>query len=270
MASDDKLPLWVFGIFIVIIYSPVVWVRRLEPFKKGFMLAMGIIVLAVITTSWYAFDVISEQNDGGAGPGYEPINTDYFWSMVGFAFYLFEGIGCLLPILREAEHPETFSFLVMAAQWTIISVQIFFGSVCYYAWGTSLTESVVTEMLPAGNVFVQVMKLLYCISLIYSYKVNIVPTFSALESFILGVKETKKNEDEISGDERSEGQESTSLYWKVNILRSSVVCLTVVAVILVANKLDKFYAVSGAVLGMTNVLLLPSICHYRLKAEDRC
>ena len=71
--------------------------------------------------------------------------------MVGYAFYMFEGIGCLLPILRETEHPEQFSCLVMAAQWTLCSLQILFASLCYYTWGASLTEPVVTEMLPPGN-----------------------------------------------------------------------------------------------------------------------
>lgn len=58
--------------------------------------------------------------------------------------------------------------------------------------------------------------------------------------------------------------------WKVNMLRSAVVAITVIVVILVAEKLDKFYAVSGAVLGMSNVLLLPSIIHYKLGADTRC
>lgn len=103
------------------------------------------------------------------------------------------------------------------------------------------------------------MKLLYCISLIYSYKVNIVPTFSALEVYLLGVKETSTDEEEAPA-------QSVRLYWTVNAMRSLVILMTVIAVILVADKLDKFYAVTGALLGMTNVLLLPSICHYKLKA----
>lgn len=53
----------------------------------------------------------------------------------------------------------------------------------------------------------------------------------------------------------------------MNILRSLVVLFTVVVVIFVAKKLDKFYAISGAVLGMTNVLLLPTIIHMKLASK---
>ena len=55
-------------------------------------------------------------------------------------------------------------------------------------------------------------------------------------------------------------------YWKVNALRSALIAFTLLVVLLLAKKLDKFYAISGAVLGMSNVLLLPSICHLNVAA----
>ena len=76
-----------------------------------------------------------------------------------------------------------------------------FSSLCYYAWGDSLDKPVVTEMLPAGNIFVQVMKLLYCVNLVYSYRINIVPTFTTLEVYILGVQETNKEENTIQDND---------------------------------------------------------------------
>ena len=52
-------------------------------------------------------------------------------------------------------------------------------------------------------------------------------------------------------------------------MRSMVVVLTVVVVIYVADFLDKVLAVIGAIFGMVNVLILPSLCHYNLVAETR-
>ena len=128
-----------------------------------------------------------------------------------------------------------------------------FGSLCYYAWGTDIKEPIITEILPSADLWVQIMKLLYILNLIYSYRVIITPTFSTLEHYILGVKETKTDEEAP--------QEPASLFWKVNCLRSVVIFLTLVVVLLVSKSLDKFYAVSGAILGMVNVVLLPAICH---------
>ena len=116
--------------------------------------------------------------------------------MIGYAFYLFEGIGCLMPILREAENPENFALLTFSAQWTICILQILFSSVCYYAWGNSIVEPMITEILPADNVWIQIMKLLFCVNLLYSEKIIIVPTFSCLEYYILGIKEKKTEEDQ--------------------------------------------------------------------------
>ena len=53
-------PLWVFGFAIWLIYSPIVWVRRLEPFAKAFIFATAMIALGVVTTSYFATDLIIE------------------------------------------------------------------------------------------------------------------------------------------------------------------------------------------------------------------
>lgn len=49
-----------------------------------------------------------------------------------------------------------------------------------------------------------------------------------------------------------------------------MVLITVVVVIYVADHIDKVISIAGAIFGMTNVLLLPALCHLRLVAETRC
>ena len=141
-----------------------------------------------------------------------------------------------------------------------------FSALCYYAWGDGIVEPLITELLPASDIWVQIVKLLFCINLIYSYRICIVPTFNTLETYILGIKETNKDEDK---DGELEAEEDNATYWKVNALRSFVIACTVLIVLVVADYLDKFYALSGAILGMTNVLLLPSICHLKLVSVTR-
>ena len=72
--------------------------------------------------------------------------------MIGYSFFLFEGIGCLLPLMRETEKPENFAMLTLGAQFTIVVIQILFSTLCYYAWGNEIVEPIITEILPAGNV----------------------------------------------------------------------------------------------------------------------
>lgn len=83
-----------------------------------------------------------------------PINESSFWGTVGFAFFMFEGIGCLLPVMRETEKPEKLPMITVAALLTLCGIYVAFSSLCYYAWGDNLNQPVVTEMLPADNLLV--------------------------------------------------------------------------------------------------------------------
>ena len=60
------------------------------------MFAVFMILLGVFTTAVFALKQISDQ--GGPGPDVKPIAKDTYWNMIGFAFFMFEGIGCLLPM----------------------------------------------------------------------------------------------------------------------------------------------------------------------------
>ena len=64
-------------------------------------------------------------------------------------------------------------------------------------------------------------------------------------------------------------QETRAQYWKVNALRSFCVLLTVIVVILVADHLDTFMSVVGAVFGMSNVLVLPGLAHLKLVSKTK-
>lgn len=173
-----------FGLAIWIFYTPLVWVRRLEPLSKLFIFSVFMILLGVLTTSIFAFSIIEEQD--GSGEEYKAINNDSFLGTIGFAFFMFEGIGSLLPVMRETEKPERLPVIAASALITLCCIYIAFSSLCYYAWGENLTEPVVTEMLPADNLFVQIMKLLFCINLVFSYPLTMVPTFNTLEVYLLG------------------------------------------------------------------------------------
>ena len=95
---------------------------------------------------------------------------------MGFAFFMFEGIGCLLPVMKETAVPEKFPKLVVICLVTLCSIYVIFSFLCYYTWGSDLNQTVVTEMLPADNTYVQIMKLLFCTNLIFSYAMTNIVT----------------------------------------------------------------------------------------------
>ena len=115
---------------------------------------------------------------------------------------MFEGIGCLLPVMREVEKPDLYPIQTIGALIFLCTIYVLFAFTCYYAWGSNLDEPVVTEMLPPDNHFVQVMKLLFCLNLMISFPVTIVPVYHALEA-VIGKEETSQEETaaiEVTGD----------------------------------------------------------------------
>ena len=55
------------------LYTPLVWVRHLERFSKVFIFAVMMILVGVLTTTYYASELIKEQE--GPGPDFVPLNT---------------------------------------------------------------------------------------------------------------------------------------------------------------------------------------------------
>jgi amino acid permease len=82
------VPVWVFGFLLFIIYSPLVWVRRVASFKKAFYLAFTIVILTVALTGWFMLDSIA-QNDWQPAPGFVASIPTNFWTMLGGAFFTF-------------------------------------------------------------------------------------------------------------------------------------------------------------------------------------
>lgn len=216
---------------------------------------MGMILLAVVTTSVYCIRLI-QDNDGAPGPEYVPINKNSYFLMLGFAFFMFEGIGCLMPIMKEVKEPEEFGKMTVAALTTLCVVYILFSSLCYYAWGSDLNQTVVTEMLPPANTFIQIMKLAYCINLVFSYPLTSVPANQTLQEYCFGT----------SNSGRLDRPDEKRLFWKVNAVRSLILASALLITTFAADSLDKVMGLAGSIFGMTNVLLIPSLCHLKLMA----
>ena len=134
------------------------------------------ILLCVITTSMYAHKIIEKQ-DGEPGPEFEAIDMGSYWTMIGFSFFMFEGIGCLMPVLAETEKPSQLPALTIAALSLLCVIYCIFSGLCYYAWGSDLTQPVVTQMLPQDNILVQAVTILFCLNLVFSYPMSMTPTF---------------------------------------------------------------------------------------------
>ena len=115
-------------------------------------------------------------------------------------------------------------------------------------------------MLPANNFIVEIMYVLFCINLVFSYPLIAWPANQTAAYYILGTHED---------DKLGHAHETLKHYWKTNIIRSGLLLLSILTTIYVASFLDHLISITGILLGMSTVLFLPALCHYKLVAETR-
>eukprot|EP00355_Strombidium_rassoulzadegani_P010505 CAMPEP_0168615500 /NCGR_PEP_ID=MMETSP0449_2-20121227/4535_1 /TAXON_ID=1082188 /ORGANISM="Strombidium rassoulzadegani, Strain ras09" /LENGTH=196 /DNA_ID=CAMNT_0008656239 /DNA_START=817 /DNA_END=1406 /DNA_ORIENTATION=- len=76
--------------------------------------------------------------------------------MVGLAFYMFEGVTSVLPILEASneEARSSFTVLLISALSILLFLNIGFSELCYYAWGSDLKEPIIIWQFPDDNLAV--------------------------------------------------------------------------------------------------------------------
>jgi hypothetical protein len=96
-------------------------------------------------------------------------------------------------------------------------------------------------------------EILFCLNLVFSYPLTVYPTNRIIESFLfMKMKE-----------------ETTLKAWLMNLSRTVVVFLGCYFSILFKATLDDFLGVSGAVLGISIILIIPTLCHYNVVAKTK-
>ena len=119
--------------------------RDLEKFKYGFMLGVSMILLAVLTISYFCYDKIKERGFEKPPSGYYSINNDRYWDMIGFSFFMFEGIGSVMPVMNACDEraQQKFPYILAGALATLCTIYILFSELCYYTFGDDLKEAIV-------------------------------------------------------------------------------------------------------------------------------
>ena len=246
-----------FGLIVLALFSPLAWIRKIETFKIGFMFGFAMIIVTVITISTFCISMnlgsTSTQDLTLEQRGFNPINYETYFSTIGFFFFLFEGIGGLMPIMSATKDREVFPYLLCGALGFLCIMYIIFGELCYYTFGSGLTKPIIMEMMPADNPIIQVVKILFMINLVFSYPLTIFITNLILEGFTF--KRMKQN--------------TPTRKWLKNFQRSLVLGTGIVCAMYLRDSLDRIFALSGTLLGTTVVMAVPAICHYKLLAKTK-
>jgi amino acid permease len=177
---DVDVDPWIFIIITLLIHAPLSWIRQIERFQDFYVFAvfsiLGMIILVVVFES-----MLLSEHDNEAGPGWTAFNEDKYFIMICLAFYMFEGIGSVLPVMEASDAKDNFNVLLVSALATLCCVHIVFSELSYYVYGNDLNEPILILKLPADNWVVVVAKILFCVNLLISYPLVIYVTNNVIE-----------------------------------------------------------------------------------------
>jgi len=181
--------MWSYAIGLICVYAPLSWVRNLKYFSFGYIIGMVMIIFTTVLVMVYCLNQLL-FNGGPANDGFVPVNTSKMWDMIGFSFYSFEGIGTLMPVMKETSVPKKFKGILIRALLTLSVFFSLFGCISYGYFGNQDEKFVINNM-DSSNVVIKVTKLLYCVNLVFSYPLTIFPANMTFESYCF--KETPDN-----------------------------------------------------------------------------
>lgn len=93
---------------------------------------------------------------------------------------------------------------------------------------------------------------MYCVNLVFSYPLSIYPTNVTLEGYLF-----------------SKLKEGATRYWLCNLSRFFVCFAACFCSITFESILDEFLGLTGSILGIPIILIVPTVCHYNIVAETK-
>ena len=167
--------------------------------------------------------------------------------MIGSAVYAYEGFGTILPWLDVAEKPELFNKTLLVVLATVFTVYTSFGVYCYFIYGDSLVDPLITANLQPQGLLVYIIKVAFSINLVLTFPLTVYPANIIVESYLFeGTKASK-----------------TRTYLK-NLSRTIVSMIGVGVCVVVGSEVDKFISLSGTLACTPISFFLPAMFHLKL------
>jgi len=127
----------------VIIYTPLACLRKIQHLSIGYLIGNVTILFTTLLVFFYCIGGLARR--GPQNDGFNPVNSSP-WKMIGFSFYCFEGIGTLMPILRESVDPYSFPRILKMA---LIFLSVYFSGfafVCFKYFGNQNEKFVINNI----------------------------------------------------------------------------------------------------------------------------
>jgi len=138
----------------------------------------------------------------------------------------------------------------------VCAVYVLFGYFTTAAWGSTQTSPLITSKLEhedfAPEWIGNVVKILFCFNLMFSFPLVIYPSIMIFENYLFdGWEKTRKRQ------------------WSKNVNRAFIVALTCGITVLLGEKLDKFLSILGALCCTPIAFMFPALFHFKTCADTK-
>ncbi|OZJ03053.1 hypothetical protein BZG36_03775 [Bifiguratus adelaidae] len=247
------------------ILTPMCLIRRIARLSWTAILADGLILVGLVVLLYFDFqrlllDNAREKTNSDLSKGIQLafgpninllFDSTHASIFIGTAIYSFEGIGLVIPIRDAMMEPEKFPTVLTGVMILLSTVLTIIGALGYLAYG-DLIQTVALLNLPPGPVVLS-MQVLYSFGIVFSGPLCLYPAIRIFEQAIFAP--------------HRRGKYSLVVKWEKNLLRISIVCVTLCVAYFGASDLDKFVSLIGSVCCTPLSLIFPPIFHLKAVAH---
>lgn len=218
--------------------------RRIEAYKLTNLLGNACIIFTLFVIFGVAAQGLIED---GVSPSVAAFEADTLYLFVGMSMFVFEGASPLTIPLQEAAAPhvrQRFRSVYVGTMAGIMLLFLAFALVNYLHYGAEISV-IVTLDLPSATWPGQVVRLLYCVAVLFTFPLMLFPVTKMLV-LAAGFDDTKRL-GRLQND----------------LLRALLVGLLALVAVAEAGALDHIVALLGCVASTPLALILPPLMHLR-------
>jgi solute carrier family 36 (proton-coupled amino acid transporter) len=233
------------GVVLLVCFTLLVWIRDIQKFGNFHIAADLIILVMVVSGIVFAIQKMAvETPKDYKFPAL--FNYQECFIFLGMAVYSFEGIGIIIPVHQQMKQKESFTKILILSLGTVVAVYITFALLNCFAYGQNV-NALITQEFNQSNYYVQVIELFYMLTFFPTYVLMAYPAIKILEKGLF-----------------SKWGKTWKRKWSKNLLRASLVALTVATGVSLGHQFDKVMAIIGSLACVPLAFIFPGLFHYKL------
>lgn len=140
------------------------------------MVGNVVVLISLATVTVYCLIFLSQDGVGEV----DVINPTSMGSSIGVFIFAFEGVGVYFNIRNSMKQPSKFGSVLNYSITVAISLYCLIGLLGYLTFGKDVND-IILFSFREDNIPMQIIQFIYCISLIFTYPVQIFPCVNVIE-----------------------------------------------------------------------------------------